>query len=282
MAGKGAYFAGKHVIITGGSSGIGLALAHQLAALRAKLSLVARREDMLEQARAAVKDAQPDTEVHVLPLDVASEGDVQARLPPHLEAHPVDMLINNAGIAKPGRFLEQEASDYREHMNINYFGMVHMTREVAPRLVERRSGHIANVGSLLSVMGIYGYSAYAASKFAMYGFSECLRAELRPFGVRLTMLLPPDTDTPQHTAELEIMPPETRAIAGNVKMLSAESVARSLLDGMAANRFEVIPGFDGRMTVMAQRWIPGVVHWVCDRAQRKVDRGSVESAHESA
>ncbi len=272
MANREAKFGGKHVIVTGGSSGIGKALAKRLAELKSELTLVARRETLLEETKAEILAAHPDAQVHVLPLDIADEAKVQAGLGPHLETRPPDMLINNAGIAIPGRFLEQDAQDYRAHMDINYFGMVHMTRTVAPHLVKRGGGHIANVGSILSVMGIYGYTAYAASKFAMQGFTECLRGELKPYGIQVTMLLPPDTDTPQHTAELEIMPAETKAIAGNVKMLSAERVADTLIDGMAGGRFEIIPGFDGRMTVAAHRWIPGIVRWVCDSSQKKAAR----------
>ena len=244
----------------------------RLAELKAELTLVARRMPLLEEAKAEIVGAHPGAQVHLLPLDISDEQKVQAELGAHLQAHAPDMLINNAGIARPGRFLEQDPQDYRDHMDINYFGMVNTTRVVAPLLVAKGQGHIANVGSLLSVMGIYGYTAYAASKFAMQGFTECLRAELKPYGVQVTILQPPDTDTPQHSAELEIMPAETKAIAGSVKMLSAERVADTLLDGMAAGRFEIIPGFDGRMTVMAHRWIPGVVRWVCDSSQKKAAR----------
>lgn len=272
MANWMSYFSGRHVILTGGSSGIGKAIAFDLAAAGAEITLVARRSSLLESAWDEVRSRHPDAKVHLLALDIADEARVEAELASHLDAFPPDMLINNAGIARPGRFLEQTNQDFREHMNINFFGMVHMTRVVAPRLVERGFGHIANVGSLLSVMGIYGYTAYASAKFAMQGFTECLRGELKPHGVRVTILQPPDTDTPQHTAELEIMPPETKAIAGNVKMLSAEKVGRALLEGMAAGKFEVIPGVDGRFTVLAHRWVPGVVRWVCDGAQKKVAR----------
>ncbi|MEM1024137.1 MAG: SDR family oxidoreductase [Myxococcota bacterium] len=261
------YFRGKHVLITGGSSGIGKALAKQLVGYGAHLTLIARREELLHQTRAEIE--RPGAEVRVLPLDISSVEAVDAALPPLLDAHAPDMLINNAGVATPGRFLEQDPMEFRRHMEVNYFGMVHMTRAVAPRMVQRGQGHIANVGSLLSVMGIYGYSAYAASKFAMQGFTECVRGELKAAGIRVTILQPPDTDTPQHAAELEIMPKETRAIAGSVKMLSAEEVARALLEGMAKNRFEVIPGLEGRATVAAHRILPGLVRWVCDRSQRK-------------
>jgi 3-dehydrosphinganine reductase len=266
--GLGSYFGGKHVLVTGGSSGIGLALARRLVDLGAEVTLVARRQGPLDAARAELAARAPGR-VHALALDVADQDAVARDLGAHLDARPADMLINNAGVAMPGRFLEMDPRQYRDQMEINYFGAVHTCRVVVPRLVAKGGGHVVNVGSLLSVMGIYGYTAYAATKFALYGFSECLRAELKPHGVHVTVLLPPDTDTPQHAAELAHLPAETRAIAGNVKMLSAEAVADALLRGMAARRFEVIPGVDGWFTVQANRWIPGVVRAFCDRAQQR-------------
>ena len=151
---------------------------------------------------------------------------------------------------------------------------------VAPHFVARGAGYIMNVGSLAGVLSIYGYSAYAASKFAMYGFSDALRAELKPHGVHVTHLLPPDTDTPQHAAEQALLPEETKAIAGNVKMMTAEAVAKAGLEGMAAGRFEVIPGMDGRMTILAARLLPNVARWVVDGAAKKASkqRGDAASA----
>lgn len=264
------YFEGKHVLVTGGSSGIGLALGKRLVELGAEVTLFARRQAVLEEGKAQIEAAHPGAKVHAVALDVAREEEVQRVLTAHLAAHPADMLINNAGIAMPGRFLETDPRHYREQMDVNYFGVVHMCRAVVPHLIQRGGGHVANVGSLLSVMGVYGYTAYAASKFALYGFSECLRAELWPHGIATTVLLPPDTDTPQHTEELKYLPPETKAISGSVKMLSAEEVAESLIRGMAAKEFVVVPGAMSRMTVVANRWMPGVVRWFCDSAQKKV------------
>lgn len=263
------YFGNKHVVLTGGSSGIGRSMAELLVEAGADLTLVARRAGPLEETRDALK-SKGESSVRVLPLDVSDAQAVEDAVKKLIAEQPVDMLINNAGVAMPGRFLETAADEYRRQMDINYFGAVNMCRALVPHLIERGHGHVTNVGSLLSVMGLYGYSAYAASKFALQGFSECVRAELAPKNIRVSMLLPPDTDTPQHAAEMEHLPPETKALAGSVKMLTPEYVARYCLEGMAAGRFEMIPGFDGRMTVAAQRWVPSVVRWWCDRASGKV------------
>lgn len=266
------YFENQHVVLTGGSSGIGRAMADKLVAAGAEVTLIARRAEPLERARDEL--AKDGRRVHAVALDISNLEDVEAKLGAHLDAHPAHMLVNNAGIAMPGRFLETDFRHYREQMEINYFGAVHMCRAVVPRLVSQGSGHVMNVGSLAGEMGIYGYSAYAPSKFALHGFTECLRAELKPLGVQVSLLLPPDTDTPQHTAEMEHLPEETKAIAGNVKMLSAEQVAELGLRGMAAGRFEIVPGMDGRFTVLGNRLLPGVARWVCDNSAAKVTKPS--------
>lgn len=261
------YFGKKHALVTGGSLGIGYATARQLLDLGAEVTICARREKPLEEA--AEKLRRTGGTVRTLALDVADEAAVDERLGAHLDAHPAEIVVNNAGVTMPGRFLELDRKHYRELMDINYFGAVNVSRVALPRMVKRGAGHVANVGSLLSVFGIYGYSAYCASKFALYGFSEALRAEMWPHGVKVSILLPPDTDTPQHAFELPLLPKETRAIAGTVKMLTADEVATALLEGMAKNDFEIVPGLDGRVTVAAQRLMPRVVRWYCDFAQKK-------------
>ncbi len=263
-------FAGKHVLITGGSLGIGYALAEALCAMGAELTLVARREGPLAEARASLLAAAPNSVIHTRSCDVSDADAVERALGPHAEAHPVDVIVNNAGVVTPGRVLDLDRAAHRWHMDVNYWGAFHVSKALLPGMIARgNGGHLVNVGSLLSVMGIYGYGAYCASKFALYGLSECLRAELWPHGIRVSIVLPPDTDTPMHREELALLPAETKAITGNVKMLSAPFVAEATLRGVARGQFEIVPGAESRFTVLAQRLVPGLVRWFCDRAQAK-------------
>ncbi|MDP2307211.1 MAG: SDR family oxidoreductase [Pseudomonadota bacterium] len=260
------YFKGKSVLLTGGSSGIGYAAAERLLKAGAEVTLVARRVSALDEAKAKLGGS---SRVHTLSLDVSREDDVMERVAAHLSAHPADVLMNNAGVVMPGRFLELESKHFREMMDINYFGAVNMCRAVIPHLVAKGGGAVLNVSSMAGIIGIYGYTAYAASKFALYGFSEALRGEMVPHNVAVSVCLPPDTDTPQLAFENQYKPKETKAIAGAVKTMSAAAVAEEMLAGVAGGSFTIIPGFDGRMTVAAQRWVPSVVRWYSDRAMRK-------------
>ena len=264
MADLAAAFGGKSVMVTGGLSGIGFALATRLGGVGAKVTIAARRESVLAEAKAKLGG-----DVRTLVLDVSREDEVNEKIAAFTAEQPIDVLINNAGVVMPGRFLELESKHFREMMDINYFGTVHMCRAVIPHLVARGGGRVLNVSSMAGVIGIYGYTAYAASKFALYGFSEALRAEMWPLKVAVSVCLPPDTDTPQLAFENQYKPKETKAIAGTVKTLSAEAVAEDMLQGVAAGRFEIVPGLDGRVTLAAQRWVPGIVRWYCDRAQGK-------------
>lgn len=268
------YFTDKSLVITGGSSGIGLAFAQKVAAWCSDVTLVARRRNLLDDAARTIVGTSPRARIHTLELDVAREEDVARVLGAHLDAHPADMLVNNAGVVMPGRFLELPTKEFRQMMDVNYFGTVHMTKVVAPHLVARRGGHILNVSSLAGVMGIYGYTAYAASKFAVVGLSQALRAEMWPHNIRVSVCLPPDTDTPQLAFENQYKPAETKAIAGNVKTLRPEDVAESILKGMDAGDFEIVPGLDGKVSALAQRIAPGLVRWVCDLSQKKAATAS--------
>jgi len=153
-------------------------------------------------------------------------------------------------------------------MRINFLGPVALIRAAIPHLVARGGGHVVNVGSVAGALGVYGYTAYSASKFALHGFSECLRAELAPLGIRVSVVLPPETDTPMLAGEQAYLPAETRAIAGTIAMLSADAVAKAILAGVARGRFEITPGAATRWTVRLARTFPWLLRAYCDWRQR--------------
>jgi 3-dehydrosphinganine reductase len=144
-----------------------------------------------------------------------------------------------------------------------------MCKAALPLMVARRRGHVLNVSSLAGVIGIYGYTAYAASKFALAGFSQALRAEMWPHGIGVSVCMPPDTDTPQLAFEEAHKPAETRAIAGIATKLTADQVAAAMVRGVQKGAFEIYADLDSRFRAVSQGIIPGVVRWVCDDAQRK-------------
>jgi 3-dehydrosphinganine reductase len=113
-----------------------------------------------------------------------------------------------------------------------------------------RKGRIVLVSSGAGLIGLYGYSAYAPSKFAVRGFGEALRQELRPEGISVSVVFPPDTDTPQLREEMRVRPEITSKIAGGAKVKSADEIAQAIWDGVKRGRFAIAPGFE--MTMLAR------------------------------
>ncbi|PKN31985.1 MAG: short-chain dehydrogenase, partial [Deltaproteobacteria bacterium HGW-Deltaproteobacteria-20] len=122
-----------------------------------------------------------------------------------------------------------------------FWSVVYPCRAVAPGMVARGSGHIVNVSSVAGYLGIYGYTGYSAAKFAVMGFTEALRFEMKPAGVRVSVVCPPDTDTPALALEHTLRPPETDVIAGNIKPVSAEKVGAAIFKAVQRGDYLVIP-----------------------------------------
>jgi 3-dehydrosphinganine reductase len=273
---KASPFAGKRVVLTGGSSGIGRSLAVQLVQQGADLVLIARRAGLLEETAAELEKHRRHAGQwwEIRPADVGRREQIESVLQELTRRHEVDLLINNAGVAC-AEYLDRTPPEvFEEMMRINYLGTVWTTRALVPHFQERRRGHIANVASLAGVVGFVGYAAYAPSKFAVLGLSEVLRNELRPFGIRVSVLLPGDTDTPQLEAENLTCPAETRAISGQGHPLRPDDVARAFLRGIAAGRYAIVPGLRNRLAYHVIRHAPGLTRWFLDRQVRAYGPGN--------
>lgn len=260
---------GAHVLITGGSSGIGLASAHLAAGRGARVSLIARRTAVLDEAAIALRGA--GAEVAVAAADVADASQVGVAVASLTSAlGPVDIVICSAGQARPGYFEQLDPDLFRQMMDVNYFGTVNVVRAVVPAMIERRRGSVVGVSSAAGLVGVFGYTAYAPTKFAVRGFLESLRGELLPYGIHVGCSFPPDTDTPQLADENQYKPKETKAISGTIKPLSAERVAKSIIEGIEKERFAIIPDASTKGLAKIAGLAPGLVNRVMDRSVRKV------------
>ncbi|HEX8066438.1 MAG TPA: SDR family oxidoreductase [Thermoleophilaceae bacterium] len=262
-------YAGTHALVTGGSGGIGLALARRLVDLGAGVTLVARSAEGLARAEDELRRVRSGAEVRTISLDVSDEEVVADVFPRELGGRPVDLLVNCAGVSSVATFLEAEPAGLRDEMDVNYFGAVWVTRAIVPGMLDRGRGHVLNVGSTASLIGIWGYSAYTPPKFALYGLSEVLRAELRPRGVGVSIVLPTSTRTPMLDRELAEAPPETRRILLSTRVLEPDRVAEAALRGAARGRFEIVPGPDVRLSIWAYRTFPRVGRALLDREARR-------------
>ena len=183
-------FRGKTVWITGASSGIGASLALELAQRGATLVLTARRSDRLEEVRA--KCPEPER-VHIVSGDLLDERSWTA-LADEAEAAagPIDVLINNAGITQRATALDTNMTDVRRLMELNFFAPVALTNAVVPSMISRGSGHIVIISSVTGYVGTPYRSSYAASKHAVRGYFDSLRAELHDTGVGVTVMTTPE------------------------------------------------------------------------------------------
>lgn len=265
----------KVVFITGGSTGIGLALANEFAKRGANLLLMARREKVLREAQESVKRVakSPGQKVETLAIDVSDHAAVKRELSRWIEKLGVpDVLVNCAGFAHPARFEEITHEMFRNTMDVNLGGTWNTLEVVVPHMIKRRSGAILNVSSIAGFIGVYGYTAYGASKFAVNGLSEVLRAELKPHNIRVHVLYPPNTDTPGLAEENKTKPEETKAVEGNAKTRKPEEIAAIAIRGLEKNSFQILAGSDSFIRFM-NGVLPGFIHSVTDGGVRKAQRG---------
>ncbi|MBE9078634.1 SDR family NAD(P)-dependent oxidoreductase, partial [Romeria aff. gracilis LEGE 07310] len=157
---------------------------------------------------------------------------------------PPALLITCAGIAQPGHFQDIPIDVFETTMAVNYFGTLYSIRAVCKSMVERQQGTILVVSSIAGLIGVYGYSPYCPSKFAVRGLAETLRAELKPSGIQVSIAYPPDTDTPQLAAEAKTKPLATQRISAMAKPWSADAVAQAILKGVQRRDFMITPGFE--------------------------------------
>jgi NAD(P)-dependent dehydrogenase (short-subunit alcohol dehydrogenase family) len=256
-------FEGRVVVITGGSRGLGLAMARQLAAEGARICLLARNEAELARARGQF---EPAAEVMTIRCDVRRRADVRAAVDVILERwHAVDVLINNAGVIQVGPLEHMTTEDFANSMATHFYGPLHLMTESVPSMRRRGFGRIVNIASIGGRIALPHLSPYCASKFALVGLSDAVRTELDQYGIKVTTVTPGliRTGGPlnadvkgNHEAEYSWF-----AIADSLPGLttSAETAARQILDACRHGDPELTLTLPAKMAMVANHVAPTAV-----------------------
>ncbi len=272
------WYRGKKVFITGGSSGIGKATAMLLARWGASVVICARNQQRLGAALEEIEAAAASNGVSgqrfaAMSVDVRKREAVQAAASEVIDRlGGLDVLIINQGYALTGYIQDMPDALFDDMLETNFLGHVYVTRAFLPHFMKQRHGHICLVSSMLGFMGFFGYSAYAASKHAIAGFARCLRNELKPHNIKVSLVYPPTTNTPGLEKENADKVPEAWAIEEGSQAMEADEVATAMLEGISKGKFEMVPGFSNWLIWTAYRYAPQLVDWVIDNDLRKFQR----------
>ena len=254
---------GRTVLITGGSRGLGLALARELAARGARLAICGRDPESLERAGASL--ARAGAGVIAVPCDITDRQSVHDLIDTvHRHLGQVDILINNAGVIEVGPAETMSLADYEEAMGTNFWGMLYPTLAVLPEMRERKSGRIVNITSIGAKLGIPHLLPYSASKFAAMGFSQGLRAEVAADGIKVVTVVPGlmRTGSPRnaifrgrHRSEYAWF-----SISDSLPGLSisAERAARKIVEACRRGDAEVLFPVTTRVAAIANAIAPGL------------------------
>jgi short-subunit dehydrogenase len=254
---------GSRVLVTGASQGIGLALAVEAVRRGAQVLAVARNEALLQDLAAKAK--APIHSLHILAGDVTQPQDRQRMVEAAMERMGgLDILVNNAGIGATGHFAEVGPDRLRKIMEVNFFGMTEMIRAFLPILAKGTNPAIVNISSVAGKRGIPARSEYSASKFAMQGFSEALRAELAKDGIDVLVICPGLTQTNFSQNMLE---QKAKMPMDHMRGMSADKVALAIIQSIEKGRNEVCLTAQGRSIVFMSRFFP---RWADRIAARRV------------
>ena len=252
----------KVVLVTGASSGIGWSTALAFGRRGARLVLLARRRDKL--AELAQKLRALGTQALEFPCDVSDPAQAAPAVDKAVAAWGrVDVLINNAGINEHVRFAEQSLENMDRIVRTNVLGAMYVISAVLGPMLRQRRGHIINVASIAGWRGLPYMSVYCASKFALVGLTEALRAELYGSGVTLTAFCPGGVDTPM--AQKVLTSPKLRAF---LRPKSPEDVAEKILRATLRRQPEVIYGEAPAAVVKLSKFFPKTVDWMAYRVYR--------------
>jgi len=233
-------YSGKTLLVCGASKGIGKETAKEIVRLGGNVGIVARNADALNQAAKEIEAERASQSQFVETIVCDATDYVQ------------DLTLD----------------DFKRNMDANYYGQLVPTLILLPHYMKAKQGHIAFVSSLAAIVGIIGYAAYSPTKGALGGLSETLRHELKPYNIDISVVYPPDTDTPGFEIENRTKPPETAILSEGAKLCTAEKVAEIFVEGLVKRKLTIIFG-ESKMIGLLFRLAPWLVHAVVDSDLKK-------------
>jgi len=257
----------KIIWITGASSGIGEALVYAFHKQGARLILSARRTDELERVRENCKGDL--TDIHILPLDLTDMESHESTVENAFKIFgSIDMVINNGGISQRGLAHETRLEVIRQVMEVNFFGTIHLTKQILPHLIQQKRGHIVVMSSVVGKFGTRLRSAYAASKHALHGWYDCLRQEVDVHNIDVTLVCPGFVKTNvTFNALLADGTLLNKMGSGQMDGMSSKTFARKLLPKLARKNKEIYIGGREVIGVYLKRFFPGLLDWVLKRVK---------------
>lgn len=249
--------AGARAVVTGASGGIGREITLELARRGCRLIVTARRAELLAELRREIEARGGQA------LEVAGDitvADTRRRIYEVAEStwHGLDILVNNAGVGAVGKFESASVDRLRQIMEVNFFAVTELTRELLPLLHRGTRPIIANVSSIVGHRAVPNKSEYCASKFALHGFSDALRAELYRDGIDVLLISPSSTDSDFASHVLEVKGSYKR----HWRPMSPATVARAAVRGIERGSHEVILPFTGCLLVWLDRLCPTLANWL--------------------
>jgi short-subunit dehydrogenase len=254
--------------IVGGSSGIGLAIAKQLAENGTQLCLFARNQETLAQAKLKIT-ASSKNACDIFSVDASQYEDLKLCFENAIRLHGVpDLLINCAGRAIPDYFLNISVSQMQQTFQVNFQTIWNACHIMIPHL-KTNGATILNTSSIGGFIGVFGFTDYSAAKYAIIGFSEALSQEMEQYNIKIQLLCPPDTHTPGFENENKSKPIETQRISAAAKIMKPEAVAAECIKKLGTKQFMIIPSFDGKLSWWMKRYFPFLVDRIVRAAIKK-------------
>lgn len=248
----------KVVLITGGTSGIGLALAQEFGQKGFKVVITGRNADRLAEARQLLE--QQNIEVLALQADVALEADNQRMVEETISQWGrLDVLVCNAGISMRALFEDLQLEVFRQVMDINFYGTIYAVKYALPQLLKFK-GAVVGISSINGRRGTPARTAYTASKYAQEGFFEALRTEVMHRGVQVLVVRPGFTASNIRNAALTANgAPQGKSPREEAKMMSAEAVAEATYKALQNNKRDLVLTTEGKLAVFLNKWVPGLM-----------------------